>query len=184
MRRIRAAFLRLGSLFNRERPDHEAAEELDGHLQLHIDDNLRAGVTPDEARRRAFLTLGGVAMTKDTYRERRGLPRLENLARDVRYGVRTLRKAPGFALVSIVSLAIGIGANCAVFSFADTLLLRPFAVPRAGELLAVGSTSSLGGSLLASYRDYVDLRDRSRSFEGLCRGAGADNARSVNAAGS
>src|SRR5262249_17484625 len=82
-----------------------------------------------------------------------------------------LAASPGFTSVAILSLAIGIGANCAIFSFADALLLRPLPGPRPGEVLTVGSRSSLEAlnvsSLVSSYRDYVDIRDRSRSFDGL-----------------
>jgi len=96
---------------------------------------------------------------------------LEQLWRDVRYGCRMLARAPGFTVIAVLSLAIGIGANCAIFSFADALLLRPLPVARPGEILTVGSTMSieaLGASGLASsYRDYVDIRDRSKSFDGL-----------------
>jgi predicted permease len=97
---------------------------------------------------------------------------LERLWQDVRYGCRILAGSPGFTTVAIVSLALGIGANCAVFSFADALLLRPLPVARPGEVFTVGSTASidaLGGatSLVSSYRDFVDIRDRSRSFDGL-----------------
>jgi predicted permease len=93
------------------------------------------------------------------------------LWQDVRYGARMLAASPGFAIVAVVSLAIGIGANCAIFSFADALLFRPLPVARPGEVLTVGSTSSFealnASSLVASYRDYVDIRDRSKSFDGL-----------------
>jgi predicted permease len=94
---------------------------------------------------------------------------LERLWQDLRYGCRMLVKNPGFTLISVISLAIGIGANCAVFSWADALLLRPLPVPRPGDVLTVGSTTSVEGfsRLVASYRDYVDLRDRNKSFEGL-----------------
>jgi predicted permease len=96
---------------------------------------------------------------------------LEHLWQDVRYGCRMLARAPGFTAVAILSLAIGIGANSAIFSLADALLLRPLAVARPGEVYAVGSTmaiEALGASGLASsYRDYVDIRDRSKSFAGL-----------------
>ena len=92
---------------------------------------------------------------------------MESLWQDLRYGFRVLRASPGFAAVAVLSLAIGIGANCAVFSFGDALLLRPLAVPRPAELLTVGSTDSLSGSLVSSYRDYVDVRDRSKSWDGL-----------------
>src|SRR5512135_1137166 len=96
---------------------------------------------------------------------------LEHLWQDVRYGCRMLARAPGFTAVAVLSLAIGIGANCAVFSFADALLLRPLPVARPGEVMTVGSTmaiEALGVSGLASsYPDYVDIRDRSKSFNGL-----------------
>ena len=97
---------------------------------------------------------------------------LERVWQDIRYGCRTLVASPGFAVIAILSLAIGIGANCAIFSFADALLLRPLPVARPGDVLTVGSTASIeafGGasSLVSSYRDYLDIRDRSKSFEGL-----------------
>src|SRR5690349_10966684 len=96
---------------------------------------------------------------------------LERLWQDVRYGCRTLAGAPGFAVVAILSLAIGIGANCAVFSFADALLLRPLPVARPGEVLTLGSTSSLealgASAIVSSYPDYVDIRSRSKSFDGI-----------------
>jgi macrolide transport system ATP-binding/permease protein len=96
---------------------------------------------------------------------------LDRLAKDLRYGVRMLASSPAFTAIAVVSLAIGIGANSAIFSFADALLLRPLPVARPGEVLTVGSRSTLdafnGSSLASSYRDYVDIRDRNRSFEGL-----------------
>src|SRR5512133_3145184 len=96
---------------------------------------------------------------------------LEQWWQDVRYGARMLARAPGFTAIAVLSLAIGIGANCAIFSFADALLLRPLPVARPGEVLTVGSAmaiEALGASGLASsYRDYIDIRDRSKSFDGL-----------------
>ena len=100
-----------------------------------------------------------------------GLVWLERLWQDVRYGCRTLAGSPAFAVVAVLSLAIGIGANCAIFSLADGLLLRPLPIARPGEVFTVGSTESVeafgASSLRSSYRDYVDIRDRSRSFVGL-----------------
>jgi predicted permease len=96
---------------------------------------------------------------------------LERFWQDVRYGCRMLGASPGFTAVAVLSLAIGIGANCAIFSFADALLFRPLPVARPGEVFTVGSTSSLealnASSLVSSYRDYVDIRDRNKTFEGL-----------------
>ena len=96
---------------------------------------------------------------------------LERLWQDLRYGVRMLAGSPGFTIVAVLSLAIGIGANCAIFSFADALVLRPLPVPRPGEVYTVGSTTAVeafgASSIISSYPDYVDVRDRSHSFDGL-----------------
>jgi putative ABC transport system permease protein len=100
-----------------------------------------------------------------------GWASVEQLWQDVQYGWRMLAGAPGFASIAVVSLAVGIGANCAIFSFADALLLRPLPVARPGEVVTVGSTSVIeafgASNIVSSYRDYVDIRDRSRSFDGL-----------------
>jgi macrolide transport system ATP-binding/permease protein len=111
-----------------------------------------------------------MAINEDT-RALRGWIWLERLWQDLRYGCRMLAASPGFTSVAVLSLAIGIGANCAIFSFADALLLRPLPVARPGEVLTVGSTATLealgASNLVSSYRDYVDVRDRNKSFGGL-----------------
>ena len=95
--------------------------------------------------------------------------RLERLWQDVRYGCRMLAANPGFTLVAVLSLALGVGANAAAFSWADALLLRPLTVARPGEVVTVGSAMSIEGfsSINTSYREYIDIRDRSTSFDGL-----------------
>src|ERR1700752_4528957 len=96
---------------------------------------------------------------------------LERLWQDVRYGCRTLIASPGFSIIAILSLAVGIGANCAIFSFADALLLRPLPVVRPGELLTIGSKQAVeafgASGMSSSYRDYVDLRDRTKSVASI-----------------
>ena len=109
-------------------------------------------------------------MTKDQCREALGLRLIDELRQDAHYAARTLATSPGFAIVAVLSLAVGIGANTAIFSLADALLLRPLPVARPGEVVTIGSTSSfesLGSSLVSSYRDYVDIRDRSKSVDGI-----------------
>lgn len=100
MRSVRAFLRRLGGLFRKERRDRDLAEEIESHLQLHIEDNLRVGMSPEEARRDALLKFGGIESAKETYRNRRSLPFLENLAHDLRYATRTLRKNPAFASIA------------------------------------------------------------------------------------
>src|SRR2546422_7825375 len=94
MRNLRTWIVRFGGLFNKQRKDRELDEEIESHLQLHIEDNLRLGMTSEEARRHALIKLGGIESTKEAYRDQRGLPVLESLLQDIRYGARMLRKNP------------------------------------------------------------------------------------------
>jgi len=156
---------RLWGTLCRSRKDSELEEELRLHQELAAEDARRRGDEPESAARSARIRAGGVAQAMEALRDQRGLPWLDDLARDLRHGFLLLRANPVFAGAAVLSLAFGIGANTAVFSFADALLLRPLPVPRPDEVLTVGWT--VRGRLVASYRDYVDVRDRSESFEGL-----------------
>jgi macrolide transport system ATP-binding/permease protein len=109
---LRAWLVRLAGMFSRKQSESEFADELDSHLQMHIDDNLRAGMTAKQARRDAILKPGGVESTAQAYRERGTVPFLENLLLDIRFAIQQLRKNPGFACTAILMLALGICAKC------------------------------------------------------------------------
>jgi putative ABC transport system permease protein len=142
MRQLRAWFIRLGGLFNRNFHDRELSAEMESHLQLHVDDNLRAGMSPAQARRDAVMKLGGVEQTKQDYRERRSLPLLEVFLQDLRFGARMLRKNPGFTLVAVLTLALGISANATIFSFVSAVLYKRPPVHDSDRVLVIYGTSA------------------------------------------
>jgi macrolide transport system ATP-binding/permease protein len=190
MRMIRAWLSRLREVFNR-RPDRDLAAELESHLQFHIDDNRRAGMTLQEARRQALIKLGGLDQIKESYRDRRGLPWLDSLAQDVRFAFRMLRKNPGFTTVAILTLALGIGANTAIFTLVQKILLRSLPVANPSQLYRVGDRSDCcyyqnyqnadGDFDLFSYDLYQHFKETAPEFEQLAAvqaGGGAYDVRS------
>ena len=116
MKTTRAFFPRLRNLFRKEQLERDLSDELAAHLEMHIDDNVRAGMSLEEARRAALLKLGGVEQTKESMRDRRGLRFLENLARDLRLGFRSLQRNRGLSFIAILALTLGIGATTIMFS--------------------------------------------------------------------
>lgn len=167
IRRIRGWLVRMAGLFNKAKRDREFAEELECHLEMHIADNLRAGMTHEEARRQALIKLGGIEQTKERYRQQRGLPMIETLIQDIRYGLRMSLKNPGFTLVAIIALALGIGANSAIFSVINAVLLRPLPFEEPDKLMLLWEKDPQAASKTVSYPNYIDWRDQNRSFEAL-----------------
>jgi putative ABC transport system permease protein len=164
MKWLRGWLFRLGELFRRDRRERELAAELESHLQLHIEDNLRAGMTAAQARREALMKLGGVEQTKENYRERRGLPALEMLLQDIRYGLRVLNKNPGFTAVAVLTLALATGAATAIFSVVYGVMLRPLPYTDSNRIMAVSEVNSTGGWSRLADPNFDDFRDQNRSF--------------------
>ena len=161
--------MRLGGVFNKRRRDRELADELETHLQLHIEDGVRSGLTPGQARREALIKLGGLDSTKEACRDRGGLPLLENLLQDLRFGSRMLLRYPAFTTVAVLTLALGIGANTAIFSLANAVLFRPLPFHEPGRLVWItnpdaASTGIPGMTRSVNLRDWRELN---QSFEEL-----------------
>ena len=137
MERIRILLSRCAALLRRRSLDEELDAELSSHLEFAIEENMKRGMSAQEARTRALREFGGVTQTKEAYRMQQGLPFLEALLLDVRYGLRQLRKSPAFAVTAVLTLALGIGGMTAVFSVVEAVLLRPLPFKDSGQLLSL-----------------------------------------------
>jgi predicted permease len=163
MNRMRILAVRAKGLFSRSRRESELEAELESHLEAIAEESIRQGMAPEEARRVARREFGGLEQTKELYREQRGLPSLETFLEDIRFGARMLAKNPGFTIVAVLTLALGIGANAAIFSVVDAVLLRPLAYKDADRLVTILHN----GDNPVAVANYIDWRDQSSSFEAM-----------------
>jgi putative ABC transport system permease protein len=168
MRTLRAFCFRLLGFFRSRGADDDFAAELESHIALHTDAGIRSGLTAEEARRQALIHLGGVEQTQQAQRERRGLPWLDSLLQDTQYGVRTLRRSPGFTITAVSTLALGIGACTAIFSLVNAVLLRslPYGDPdRMVYLFTPNPHIAVPPDVMTpSYADFYDIERESHSF--------------------
>ena len=164
---LRVLLARFGSLFHRGKLDRELDEELRNHLDLAIADNRARGLSDAAARTAALRVFGGVTQIKEGYRRQRGLPMFEILTRDFQYALRQLWKAPGFTLTTVLTLAIGIGVNTAVFSIMDALVLRPLALPDLDRVVTVAEEQGHGDYKQVTMANYRSWLQQSHSFEDL-----------------
>jgi len=167
MATFKEALQRMLSLFRKREQDVELDQEMQSHLEFAVEENLRAGMTQVEARRRAMVQFGGVQQARERQREARGLPWLEILIQDLKFTFRTLRRDRAFAAIAIVILGLGIGANIAVFSVVDTVLLRPLPFPNSGQLVRIVTKNPKSGESSKTYSADAteEFQQRNRSFQ-------------------
>src|ERR1035441_7604670 len=160
---MRRFFARLANLLRVSRRESDLAREIESHLALLEEDFERRGLQPEAARLAARRAYGGVAQAQELHRDARSFPRIEQVFKDARYGARTLLRAPVFSLVAVVTLALGIGANTAIFSVVNAVLLRPLPYRNANRLVVALHS----GSDPVAPANYIDWRDQGRSFQAM-----------------
>jgi predicted permease len=166
---VRSFLARFRNLFQRGRLDREFQEELTAHLEMHIADNLRAGMSPEKARRDAHLKLGGIEQTKESVRDQSGIPRLETFLQDIRFALRLFRKSPAFTAVVVLTLALGIGANTAIFNLVNATLLQSLPIRKSNRMVVIWVNNLEHGwsRMGPAGQDYLDWKEQNKSFEDL-----------------
>lgn len=167
IKRLRVWVVRLRGLFSNNRRDRDFADELESHLQMHIEEGVRSGLPPEVARRAAVLKLGGVEPTREAYRDRGSIPFVEHLLRDIRYALRQWRKSPAFACTAVLILALGIGASVAMFAFVDGALIKPLPYGDPSRLVALFESTPLGPQFHLSYLNYLDWKRQNHVFSAV-----------------
>jgi predicted permease len=175
MRRLRAWLLRFKGLLHKGDRERDFAAELESHLQMHIDDNIRAGMSPQEARRIAVIKLGGIDQTKEAYHDRATIPFLESVTQDLRFALRQLRRNRIVTIAAVLTLAAAIGANTAIFSIVNAVLLRPLPYPNSDRIVNISTTSSLRGldDLVLSEAEFNEFKEQTQTLEKMAAYASA-----------
>lgn len=181
---LREAFKRVGSFFRKDQLDQELNEEMASHLQMAVEENMRRHMSAEEARRQALVRFGGVQQALERHRESRGLPWLDVLIQDLRFTFRTLRRDSGFTIVAVLILTLGIGANIAVFSVVNTILLRPLPFRDPQQLVRIVQKNPKAGESSRTYtadatQDFQQQNHSFQSVSGYFAFTGPDNLKLV-----
>ena len=167
MRTLKGAARRFAGLFRQKHWNKEIAEEFESHLQLQIADNLRSGMTPEQARRNALLKVGGLAAATEAYRDRSTVPFLEHLFSELRFTVRQLIKRPGYSVTALLVLALGMAVCTTIFAFVDAALIRPIPYRQPARLVQLAETSESFPIGNISYQDFEDWKRSQTVLESL-----------------
>jgi len=177
---LREAFNRVRSFFRSDQLDHEVNEEMASHLEMAVEENLRRDMPAEEARRQALVRFGGVQQALEQHRESRSLPWVDVLRQDLRFTFRMLRRDFGFTVVAVLILALGIGANIAVFSVVNTILLRPLPFRDSQQLVRIVEKDPKAGESSKTYtadatQDFQQQNHSFQSVSGYFAFTGPDN---------
>jgi putative ABC transport system permease protein len=167
MDQIRTVLSRFAALFGKQKRDADLDEELRAHIDLAVEENIKRGMSRQDARTMALREFGGVTQVKESYRTERDLPLFQELARDVRFGLRQLRRSPGFACTAVLTLALGIGATAAMFSVIDAVVLRPLPYNDVQRIVSIQTSSPSDYVQPASWPGYLEMRRLNTTFEAL-----------------
>src|SRR5580658_3006363 len=164
---MRILISRCNALFGARKLDADLDDELLAHIDLAAEENQKRGLSRDEARQAALREFGGVTQVKERYRTERGFGWLDTLAQDLRFAVRMLGKNPGFTSVAILTLALGIGGNTAIFSIVNGVLLNPLPFPQPDRLVALHESKPNFENGSVSYPNFIDWRNENRTFSSM-----------------
>jgi hypothetical protein len=177
---LREAFNRIRSLFRKDPLDQDLNQEMASHLEMAVEENIRRGMSAEEAQRQALVRFGGIQQSLELHRESRGLPWLDVLTQDLRFTLRTLKRDYGFTTVAVLIVALGIAANITVFSVVNTILLRPLPFPNAQQLVRIVEKNPQAGESSKTYtadatQDFQQQNHSFQSVSGYFAFTGPDN---------